>query len=312
MKLLFNIVVCAVLSIASLLMHISYAASTHPIEIIEKDGTQYIKGSYIISFKESSGLIDPPDPELRGKMPFGESASRQNKEELALELGINGRIAGIFESINAIWVQDMSEDEAQKWRQDERVIYVEQDMLITAATDSIEFPGRIDTPLYKNGVLTIPQVDTQTLVGNYRDATLQLDETTNMWRLISVKTANSHPLSAPLIDEIELMQIDSFPVQVFLKINGVLTGCSESLEPVSQRLIGSQFEINVQNRGPDLEPGTFGCAAVVLPFEKVIPLSVYGLSAGTYEYRVNGSDPGTFTLPEDNRFAECTGFGCSN
>lgn len=40
------------------------------------------------------------------------------------------------------------------------------------------------------------------------------------------------------------------------------------------------------------------------PFEKNIPLSVYDLKAGDYEYSINGGDyTGTFTLTQDNGFA---------
>lgn len=46
-------------------------------------------------------------------------------------------------------------------------------------------------------------------------------------------------------------------------------------------------------------PGT-ECMQVVEPFEKTIPLQVYGLPAGTYEYSVSGEHTGTFTLIRDN------------
>ena len=43
------------------------------------------------------------------------------------------------------------------------------------------------------------------------------------------------------------------------------------------------------------------CAAVVYNPERTILLSVLGLSAGTYEYSVNGGNISTFTLTEDNK-----------
>ena len=38
----------------------------------------------------------------------------------------------------------------------------------------------------------------------------------------------------------------------------------------------------------------------LVPYEKIIPLEVYGLPAGTYGYSVNGIPAGTFTLTKDN------------
>ena len=42
------------------------------------------------------------------------------------------------------------------------------------------------------------------------------------------------------------------------------------------------------------------CTQAVRPFTEVIPLSVYGLEAGTYTYEVNGEFSGQFTLQQDN------------
>ncbi|MGZ5626995.1 MAG: hypothetical protein ACXWFA_09755 [Methylobacter sp.] len=62
------------------------------------------------------------------------------------------------------------------------------------------------------------------------------------------------------------------------------------------------------------------CPANVTAFEKNIPLSVYELAAGNYEYSINGGDyAGSFTLTKDNRFATdnliplggCVVSGCS-
>ncbi|GKS70454.1 hypothetical protein W03_24580 [Nitrosomonas sp. PY1] len=54
------------------------------------------------------------------------------------------------------------------------------------------------------------------------------------------------------------------------------------------------------------------CTAAIQPFLKVIPLDVYGLDAGIYEYSVNAGNNGAFELLKDNRLAEREGMGECN
>ncbi len=46
-----------------------------------------------------------------------------------------------------------------------------------------------NVPSYKNGVLTIPRVDTPDQIGNYQDAVLKLDPQLNAWVLQQVNPA---------------------------------------------------------------------------------------------------------------------------
>jgi hypothetical protein len=80
-------------------------------------------------------LIDPPDESQRGtgNIPFGEPSTGQSKENLSGMMGLRGEVLAIFETINAVHVM-MDEDEAERWRKDDRVEYVEQDMIITSGT----------------------------------------------------------------------------------------------------------------------------------------------------------------------------------
>jgi hypothetical protein len=157
-------------------------------------------------------------------------------------------------------------------------------------------------PTYQDGILTIPRVDTPDQVGNYLDATFRhIDQ--NLWELQGYKTANDYPLEKAPIEQVELVVTDSFPVQVFLNIQGAFTSGCGDLKPITQRLIGNRFEVTVQAEFPDGSPDTYACTAEIRPFEKNTPLSVYDLKAGEYEYSVNGGDyTGTFTLTQDNGF----------
>ncbi len=90
------------------------------------------------------------------------------------------------------------------------------------------------------------------------------------------------------------------PVQVFLNIDGDLFLRCSDLGQISQKLIDNRFEVLIHDGPSNIGPGD-GCGDATKPFEKIIPLSVYGLSAGTYEYSVNGGNIGTFTLTVDNK-----------
>ena len=118
--------------------HVNYK-----IEQAISNGEKLVEGSYIIGFKKPSAflnnkedpLIQPPDESKRdsGTVPFGEHSTGQSKEELVNKLGLRGEIVSIFDTINAIHVL-MDETEAERWRKDGRVEYVEQDMILTSGT----------------------------------------------------------------------------------------------------------------------------------------------------------------------------------
>ncbi|MER0217396.1 MAG: hypothetical protein DU481_14800 [Nitrosomonas sp.] len=109
-----------------------------------QSGNILIKNSYIIGFKKPSifdqkdpeqPLIDPPAESALNieKVPFGENSTGQSKESLANAMGLRGEVLAIFETMNATHVM-MDEEEAERWRRDNRVEYVEQDMILTSGT----------------------------------------------------------------------------------------------------------------------------------------------------------------------------------
>lgn len=148
-------------------------------------------------------------------------------------------------------------------------------------------------PTYQNGTLTIPRIDTPTQPGEFQNATFKYNEQ-GTWDLLEYETARSFT-----IDQVKLVITDSFPVQVFLNIQGQQT--CESIGLINQRVVNNRFEVTVNLENPNV---AVDCI-VLSPryYEKNIPLSVYDLTAGTYEYSVNsGEHVGTFTLAKDNRF----------
>lgn len=249
-----------------------------------------IENSYIILFKEDANVIDPPNPANAGKVPMGQPTSGQNKEDLAVTLGLQGEIAIILEVNNGIVVK-MDAQEAEKWRQDPRVSSVEQEMYLAAFTDNDQIKD--DHPFYQDGILLIPRVDTEEQPGLFQNGVFEFDPVLGAWRLLNF---DINPVLEWLIPQVELIILESFPVQVFLKLSGSVTACSDL--KINQRFKENRFEISVipfSTLGPDT-----ACIAVVLPFEKIIPLQVYGLPAGTYEYIVNNHYTGTFELANDN------------
>lgn len=157
-----------------------------------------------------------------------------------------------------------------------------------------------DYPVYRDGTLTIPRVDTDAQAGNFQDAEFQFDTTTNTWTLLNYRETTIIPGQAPFQDKVESIITDSVPVQVFLKISGLLPNPCSQLGQINQRLNANKFEITMHLLDPPLL--NTSCIQVVVPYEKIIPLQVYGLSAGTYEYSVNGEHTGTFSLAIDNIF----------
>jgi len=155
-------------------------------------------------------------------------------------------------------------------------------------------------PIYQDGQLIIPRVDTPGQAGSFQDAIFRFDEQINAWRLLSIRETIVTDADEPLINKVEAIITDSSPVQVFLKIDGTFfSGCAQPGK-VSQQLKDNKFEVLIHADHSKTPPGT-GCTTGFVPFNTIMPLSVYSLGAGTYEYSVNGGNDGTFILAEDNK-----------
>lgn len=156
-----------------------------------------------------------------------------------------------------------------------------------------------DYPVYKDGKLTIPRVDTAEQAGNYQKVEFQYDNATDSWKLINI--VEIKPVSGPVTyeEKIEAIITDSSPVQVFLKITGWFSNGCEFFQQINRTLKDNKFEVTL-HLGPNPFPPDMLCTMALVPYEKIIPLEVYGLPAGTYEYSVNGETIGSFTLTQDN------------
>jgi len=96
------------------------------------------------------------------------------------------------------------------------------------------------------------------------------------------------------VDEIDILILESFPVQINVIARGNLPNPCTEISEVLQEKEGNTFFITIKTyRSPGF------CIQVLAPFEEIIPLEVYGLPAGTYTVDVNGVQD-TFDLLVDN------------
>ncbi len=96
------------------------------------------------------------------------------------------------------------------------------------------------------------------------------------------------------VDEIDILILESFPVQINVIARGNLPDpCTEISEVLQEREDDTLFITIKTYRSPGF------CIQVLAPFEEIIPLEVYGLPAGTYTVDVNGVQD-TFDLLVDN------------
>jgi len=171
----------------------------------------------------------------------------------------------------------------------------------------IDFALGADYPTYKDGLLTIPAVNTDEQVGKYQDITFKLTEQ-GSWQLLDVRTigttvgtaTGTSSLGLATIEKIDVIKTDTFPTQVFLRASGWLggSGCS-SMGQINQRQVNNRFDITIATN--TVFSGGVSCTQLMPYFIKTLPLSIYGLSAGTYSYNVNGTT-GTFELTADNKY----------
>lgn len=97
------------------------------------------------------------------------------------------------------------------------------------------------------------------------------------------------------VTSLEILILESFPVQVNVLITGELgDGCTELL-PITSEREGDTFYVNVQTT----RPAEAVCTLELRFFEETVSLDVRGLEAGTYTVDANGVT-GTFSLAVDN------------
>lgn len=98
-----------------------------------------------------------------------------------------------------------------------------------------------------------------------------------------------------VVEEIDILILESFPVQINVVARGYLPdGCTE-IDDILQKRTGMGFEVTITT----VRPSGAICDQATKPFEEVISLDVAGLKAGRYTVVVNGIT-GTFDLAVDN------------
>ena len=98
------------------------------------------------------------------------------------------------------------------------------------------------------------------------------------------------------VEEISTEELESFPVQVRVTIEGNLPdGCTEIDEILTARE-DDTFTIEIVTRRPT---GDVACTMALVPFEETVDLDVEGLKAGTYTVVAQDKET-TFILRADN------------
>ena len=97
------------------------------------------------------------------------------------------------------------------------------------------------------------------------------------------------------VDSIEILILESFPVQINVRVRGIVPDGCTNVDEIATTHTGSSFNITITTLR---EAGQI-CTEAEVPFEELIPLDVVGLPANTYTINVNGIQ-GSFTLAVDN------------
>ncbi len=174
---------------------------------------------------------------------------------------------------------------------------------LLAATASA--PGfAADTPSFSGSVLTIPRVDSPTQVGLYQDVLLQYGSTGGFTITKVLELGKGTVYNVGVVQSVEVKKVGTVPASVYLQVSGTAVDCDFNGPARSQqRLQGTRFDVNVSASHVSPYGTVTVCPANIRPFKLTVPLEVYGLSAGSYTYSVNGIT-GSFTLEADNRFAD--------
>ncbi len=99
-----------------------------------------------------------------------------------------------------------------------------------------------------------------------------------------------------ILDSIEVILLESFPVQAQVIVKGNLPdGCTE-LHEITVEKEGDQFVLTIHTRKPT---GDVACTEALVPFEETVDLDIEGLEAGTYTVIAQDQEA-TFDLDMDN------------
>ena len=102
-----------------------------------------------------------------------------------------------------------------------------------------------------------------------------------------------------MVESIEILLLESFPIQVNVLARGNLPDSCTEISEITKERDGDTFRVAITTS----RPADRMCAAMLVPFEEVIPLDVVGLPAGVHTVNVNGVSD-TFEFTVDNVMSE--------
>lgn len=111
---------------------------------------------------------------------------------------------------------------------------------------------------------------------------------------LSPSQSDDSELNKAQVDEIEILILESFPVQVQVLVKGNFTNGCEQIKAINTERQDNTFIITITTHFV----GEI-CTQALVPFEETIPLEVEGLPAGIYTVEVHGLTA-TFELTVDN------------
>jgi hypothetical protein len=98
-----------------------------------------------------------------------------------------------------------------------------------------------------------------------------------------------------VVESVELIMLESFPVQVQAVAKGYMPDGCTSIDQITQTQQGNVFEVKITTK----RPADAMCTQALVPFEERVALKVVGLKAGAYTVNVNGVKS-TFEFTVDN------------
>ncbi|MDQ7091241.1 MAG: hypothetical protein Q9M50_11495 [Methylococcales bacterium] len=143
----------------------------------------------------------------------------------------------------------------------------------------------------KSGTLIIPKV----LIGtDYYEVNMQHKREALDFEVINYTKIKANSIEYAPIQTVDIQILESFPVQVNVVAKGVFSDGCGNIDKTYSKKQGETFTIIItQKRIGEV------CIAALVPFEKVIPLDVNGLTAGSYNINVNHIKS-SFIIPIDN------------
>lgn len=103
-----------------------------------------------------------------------------------------------------------------------------------------------------------------------------------------------------VFESVEVVILESFPVQVRAVVSGYLLDGCVVLDEISAGRDGHDFELRAVTHRP---AGDVACTEALVPFTETVPLEVFGLEAGTYTVHAQ-EQTATFELAVDNVLEE--------